>query len=184
MTTSAPTNVSTWAIDPVHTSVEFGVQHLAISTYRGRFRTVEGTLRVDEANPANSSVEATIDAASIDITQDRFLGHVLSPDFLDAQSYPAITFRSTRVERVDDTHWNVTGDLTLHGQTQPVLLKTAFLGQATHPFSKKTVAAFHAEAEIDRGAFGLKWNVPLDTGAQYVGERVTITLHIEAIKQD
>jgi polyisoprenoid-binding protein YceI len=182
--TTTPTAVSTWTIDPVHTTVGFEVQHMGMATFRGRFRNVEGTITLDEANPTNSTVAATIDVASLDIVSDRLAGHLNSQDFFVVETYPAITFRSTRVTQQDDTHWTVIGDLTIRDTTREVALATTYLGQGTHPFSKRTIAGFHAETAINRGDFGLNWNVALDTGAQYVGERVTITLDIEAIKQD
>ncbi len=182
--TTTQASVTTWDIDPIHTSAEFGVKHLGISTFKGRFRAVEGVLRIDEDNPVNSSVTASIDSTSIDLSEQRFLGHVLNSDFLDSDNYPTMTFRSTRVERVDDSNWNVTGNLTIRDVTREVVFATEFLGRADHPFTKKTVAAFTAEADIDRTAFGVKWNLVLDTGGQYLGEQVRITLRIEAIRQD
>jgi polyisoprenoid-binding protein YceI len=182
--TSAPAAVTTWTIDPTHTIAAFTVKHLGISSFRGKFRTVEGTITLDEANPAGSSVTASIKTDSIDVPGDRFYGHMVSDDWFSAEKYPEITFRSTRVERQDDTHWLVTGDLTLHDVTRPVVLATEYLGQSVHPFSKHTVAAFHAETEIDRTDFGLNWNAAMDAGMKYVGEQVQITLDIEAVRQD
>lgn len=182
--TSAPVAVTTWAIDPTHTIAAFTAKHLGIASFRGRFRDVEGTISLDEANPANSSVTASIKTDSIDVPGERFHGHMVSGDWLDAEKWPAITFRSTGVERRDDTHWTVTGDLTIRDVTREVRLATEYLGQAVHPFSKRTHAAFHAETEIDRTDFGLNWNAAMDAGMKYVGERVQITLDIEAIRQD
>jgi polyisoprenoid-binding protein YceI len=185
MTTQpAATAVSTWSIDPVHTTVGFGVKHLGISTFRGRFKTFEGTIRLDEANPVNSSVTAAIDTASIEIPLERLYGHITSPDFLEAETYPKLTFQSKYVEKVDDTHWKIHGDLAIKGATKEVVLDTIYLGHEIHPFSQKTVAAFIAETEINRADFGLTWNVPLASGGPYLGEQVKITLDIEAIKQD
>lgn len=184
--TSAPTStgVSTWTIDPTHTTVEFAVTHLSISTFKGRFRTVEGTLRIDEGNPANSSVTASIDATSLDVLGDRFQGHLKGEDFFQAEAHPRITFQSTGATKVDDSRWRIAGDLTIRGVTRPVVLDTEYLGQANHPFSGKTFAAFRATTEVDRGDFGIVWNAPLDSGAKYVGEQVRITLDIEAVRQD
>lgn len=182
--TTAPAAVTTWTIDPVHTIVAFAVKHVGIATFRGRFRTVEGTLSLDEANPANSSVTVSIKADSIDVPGERFLGHMVSPDWLNAAQFPELTFRGARVERKDDTHFDVIGDLTIRDVTREVRLDTEYLGQSVHPFSKRTHAAFHAETEIDRTDFGLTWNVVLDSGLKYVGERVQIILDIEAIRQD
>ena len=181
---TATTARSTWSIDPVHSTVEFAVSHMGITTFRGRFRTVAGTLNIDEESPANSSVIATIEAASIDVPGDRFAGHMKGDDFLNVEHYPTLTFRSNEVERVDDTHWRVAGDLTIRDATRPVTFDTEYLGQAKHPFSGKTSAGFRAEAEIDRNDFGISWNALLESGAKYVGERVRIILDIEAVRQD
>jgi polyisoprenoid-binding protein YceI len=180
----AATSVSTWSIDPVHTNIGFGVKHLGISTFRGRFKTFEGTIRLDESNPENSSVTADVDTASIEIPLERLYGHIVSPDSFEAETYPKLSFRSTRVEKVDDTQWKIHGDLAIKGVTKPVVLTTTYLGHEVHPFSQKTVAAFAAETEINRGDFGLTWNVPLASGGPYLGEQVKITLDVEAIKQD
>jgi polyisoprenoid-binding protein YceI len=183
VTTASPSTVTTWNIDASHTIVGYAVSHLGISTYRGKFKTVEGVLHINEDNPAASSVSATIDAGSLDIPQDRFYGHIVSPDFLDVQNHPKITFQSTNVEKVADDKWKVAGNLTLRGVTKEVVLDTTYLGQAEHPFSKNTHAAFTAETEINREDFGLKWNAPLVNGGVYLGERIRLSLDIEAIKQ-
>lgn len=184
MTTAATTATSTWSIDPIHSRVEFGVSHMGITTFRGHFRTVEGTIQIDEENPANSSVTASILADSIDVPGDRFQGHVKGDDFLKVGEYPALTFQSTNVERVDDTHWKINGGLTIRDVTRPVTLDTEYIGQAKHPFSGKTSAGFRASTEIDRGEYGITWNALLESGAKYVGEKVRITLEIEAVRQD
>lgn len=184
MTAASPSTVTTWNIDAAHTIVGYAIRHLGIATYRGRFKTVEGQLYVNEERPEQSSVTVTIDAGSIDIPQDRFYGHIVSPDFLDVANHPTITFTSTRLEQVSDTQWKVYGDLTIRGVTREVALDTTYLGQAEHPFSKQTHAAFHAETEFNREDFGLKWNAPLVNGGVYLGERIRIVLDIEAIKQN
>lgn len=176
--------MSTWTIDPVHSTVEYVVAHLGMPTFRGKFKTMEGTITLDEENPVNSSVTATIEAASMDIPGDRFYGHIAGADFFDIENHPKITFTSTGVEKVSDTRWNINGDLTIKGNTRPVTLDTEFLGQAVHPFSKKHYAAFEASTNIDRTDFGIKWNVPMDNGMKYVGERVKVSLIIEAVKQE
>ena len=180
MTTPRPT----WTIDPVHSSVEFSLDYMGFSTYRTGFRALEGSLEFDPARPASASVHASIPVASVDVTNERLMGRLMDADLLGGKEHPTVTFRSTRVEVVDPAHWKVTGDLTLHGVTRPVVLDTRYLGQAMHPFSKKLSAAFRAEASIDRREFGVTWNAAMDTGAAYLGERVQITLTILAARQD
>lgn len=182
MTVEVPT--TTWAIDPVHSSVNFAVQHLGISTYRGRFRAVAGSIRLDESEPERSSVTAEIQVASMDATNDQLQQHVLAADFLDAERYPTITFRSTRAERLDDRHWNIYGDLTIRGVTNTAMLATLYHGRQVHPFTQKPVAAFSATTAINRKGFGLVWEAPLANGGAVLGERVQITIEIEAVRAE
>jgi polyisoprenoid-binding protein YceI len=178
------TAASTWTIDPVHSTVEFGLKYMTISIYKARFRQVEGAITVDEAHPEQGSAEAAIDVKSVDTLNDHLTGRMFDPDFFDAEKHPQITFRSTGVQKVDDQHWKIRGDLTIKDTTKQVVLDTVYHGQATHPFSGKSVAAFTATTAIDRGDFDLKWNAAMDAGAQYLGERVQITLDVNAIRQD
>jgi polyisoprenoid-binding protein YceI len=175
---------STWTIDPVHSSVEFSLDYMGFTTYRTGFRALEGTLAFDPARPAAASVTASIPVASVDVTNERLMSRLMDPDLLGGRDHPTITFTSTRVEAVDPAHWRVTGDLTIHGVTRPVVLDTRYLGQALHPFSKKVAAAFRAETAIDRRDFGVTWNAAVDTGAAYLGERVQVSLAILAQRQD
>lgn len=178
------TAVSTWSIDNVHSSAQFSVAYMAIAVFKGRFANVEGTIALNEADPSQSSVNAAIDVASLDISNDRFRGHMMSDQFFDAEQYPQITFKSTGVQKVGDTHWKISGDLAMHGVTKPVTLDTEYLGQAKHPFSGQLRAGFRARLAIDRGEWGLSWNAALDNGAKYVGEKVEIELDILAGKQE
>ena len=178
------TTLSTWTIDPVHSSVEFSLDYMGFSTYRTGFRTLEGSLAFDADRPAASSVTASIPVASVDVTNDRLMSRLMDPDLLGGNEHPTITFESSRVEALDPSHWKVTGDLTIHGVARPVVLDTRYLGQANHPFSKKIAAAFRAETAIDRGDFGVTWNAATDMGGAYLGERVRISLAILAIRQD
>ena len=173
---------STWTIDPVHTSVTFSVRHLGIASFRGRFREVSGAIQLDEQNPAASSVEATIAIASLDATNEGLMKHMMSGDFLEADKYPTMVFRSNGVRQAADGKWMIDGELELHGASRPVTLTTSYLGQEVHPFTGKTVAAFSAGTEIDRREWGLNWAMALPSGAAYLGEKVAISLEIEAVK--
>jgi len=168
----------------VHSSVEFSLDYMGFSTYRTGFRALEGSLEFDPARPAASSVNASIQVASIDVTNDRLLSRLMDPDLLGGKEHPTITFKSARVETVDPAHWKVTGDLTIHGVARAVVLDTRYLGQAKHPFSGKIAAAFRAETAIDRRDFGVSWNAAMDTGGAYLGEQVKISLVIMAVRQD
>jgi polyisoprenoid-binding protein YceI len=167
----------TWAIDPAHSTVEAAVRHLMVSRVRGRFQTFSGTVTVGE-DVADSSIDVTIDAASIDTgTPDRD-GHLRSPDFLDVEQYPTITFRSERVEPDGGDRWRVPGTLTLRGVSQPVTLDVEFLGVQTDPWGNEK-AGFEASAEIDREAFGITWNQGLEAGGVLVGRTVRVDLAIQ-----
>ena len=178
------TTLSTWTIDPVHSSVEFSLDYMGFSTYRTGFRALEGSLEFDPAQPAAASVSASIPVASVDVTNDRLMSRLMDPDLLGGKDHPTITFKSARVEVLDPGHWKVTGDLTIHGVSRPVALDARYLGQAKHPFSGKIAAAFRAETTIDRRDFGVTWNAAMDTGGAYLGERVQIALTIMAVRQD
>jgi polyisoprenoid-binding protein YceI len=176
--------VSTWTIDPVHSNIEFAVQYIGISTFKGRFRNVTGTIQTDEESPAHSSVAASIDVSSVDTLIAPFSERLLSEDFFAAETYPAITFQSTDVQVVDARHALISGQLTLRGVTQAVVLDTTYHGQAIHPFSGKLNAAFTATTQIERSDFGLGWNVAMDSGAKAIGERVRLTLDIHTVRED
>jgi len=172
-----------WILDPAHTSVDFEVSHMHVSTFHGRFGTVAGTLVLDEATPANSSLEATVEAKSLEVRDPGLYGRLMGPDFFHAEQHPLLAYRSTKVERRDDTHWHVEGELSLRGVTRSVPLEVEALGGGNHPFARVPMKAFRAQGELDRGDYGMKWNAPLDTGAKYLGERVRIRLQVELLQR-
>jgi len=182
--TTAKTPVPVWTIDAVHSNVEFSLSYMGFSIYRTGFRALEGTLHGDPTEPAGASVEVSIPVGSVDVTNERLLGRLMDADLLGGRDHPTITFRSTRVEALDSTRWRVSGDLTIHGVTRPVVLDTRYLGQSKHPFSGKTVAAFRAETTIERRDFGVTWNAALEGGGAYLGERVDVSLVIMAARQE
>ncbi|GAB4439146.1 MAG: YceI family protein [Chloroflexi bacterium OHK40] len=173
---------ATWVIDASHSSVEFVARHMMISKVRGRFNNFTGTVQFDEQNPANSSVNVQIEAASIETRDEKRDGHLKSPDFLDVANHPYITFVSKRVEVVDDSHGKIIGDLTIRGVTREVVLDAEYNGQALSPWGT-TSAGFNASTRINRKDWGLNWNVALETGGVLVGEEVTIEIELEIVKQ-
>ena len=177
------TPLARWTIDPVHSSIEFSLDYMGFSTYRTGFRALEGSLEFDAARPDASSITASIPVASVDVTNDRLMSRLMDPDLLGGKDHPTITFTSTRVEALDPAHWTVTGDLTIHGVTRPVVLDTRYLGQAKHPFSGKIAAGFRRDGDRPRD-FRVTWNAAMDTAAAYLGERVQISLAILASRQD
>ena len=174
--------LSTWNIDPSHSAIAFTVRHMVVSKTRGRFTKWSGQLRFDPDDPAASSVEVTIDPASVDTADAQRDAHLRSADFFDVDKFPLATFRSTKVEGRGGDRYQVTGDLTVHGVTKPVVLEVTFEGSGKDPWGGER-AGFSASTSIDRRQFGLEWNKALETGGLLVGEKVDLTLEIESIKQ-
>ncbi len=166
----------TYSIDAQHAGVEFVARHLMISKVRGGFTDISGTVIIGD-DPMDSSIDVTIQAASIDSgTPDRD-AHLMSPDFLDVETYPELTYRADRVERTGDG-WRALGELTIRDITRPVPLDIEFLGAMNDPWGNSKVG-FSAVAEIDREDFGLTWNVPLDGGGVLVGRTVKIEIEVQ-----
>jgi len=178
----APAGAATWNIDASHSHVEVAVKHLMISTVKGRFADVEGTIVLDEANPANSSFDARIPVASIETKEASRDAHLRSADFFDAENHPYLTFVSGRVEPQGGNEFTVYGDLTIRGITREVALEGEYAGAVATPFGTK-VAAFSARTKVNRKDYGLNWNAALETGGVLVGDEVKISLEIEAIQQ-
>jgi len=167
-----------YELDKAHTAVEFTARHLMISKVRGRFNDFSGVITVAE-KPEDSSVTVTIDVPSVTTGDAQRDGHLLSPDFFDAETYPAITFRSTKVEETKGGDWKVTGDLTVRDVTKPVVLDVEFEGSHPTPWGT-TPIGFSASTELDREDFGLTWNQALETGGVLVGKKIRIELSVEA----
>ena len=177
MATATPTR--TFVIDKAHSEVVFQVRHL-ITKVRGRFSDFAGTVHMDEANPGGSSATATIKAGSIDTNEPDRDKHLRSGDFFDVEKFADITFQSTRVARRDAQHFDVTGNLTIHGVTREVTLPVTYLGLAKDPWGKER-AGFEAELTISRKEYGLEWNAALETGGFLVGDEVKISLSNQAV---
>jgi polyisoprenoid-binding protein YceI len=177
------TSAITYAIDPAHTTVDFKVRHLMVSNVRGEFAGVSGTVIYDPKNPANSKIEATIDATTIHTRDPQRDAHLKSADFLDVEKYPEITFVSTKITPAGEDEWKVTGNLTIHGVTKEVTLKVEGPAPETKdPWGNIKIGAA-ATTKINRKDFGLVWNVGLETGGVLVGDEVTIHLEVELAKQ-
>jgi polyisoprenoid-binding protein YceI len=183
MTTTAPTVpgylTGTWQIDPAHSDVSFSVRHMMVSKVKGHFRTFSGTI-VTAENPLESSVTAEIDANSIDTNQEQRDNHIRSADFFEVEKYPTITFTSTSVEPKGDD-FVMHGDLTIKGNTRPVPLKLELNGFGPDAYGGIR-AGFTATTEISRKEFGVDIDLPMDGGV-VVGDKITITLEVEAVLQ-
>lgn len=184
MTTTAPTIpgyvTGTWQIDPTHSDVSFSVRHMMVSKVKGRFGAFSGTI-VTAENPLESTVTAEIDASSIDTNSEQRDNHIRSADFFEVEKYPSITFTSSSVEPNGDDYL-VRGDLSIKGNTRTVPLKLELNGFGPDAFGG-TRAGFTATTEISRKEFGVDIDMPMDGGGVVVGDKITITLEIEAVLQ-
>jgi polyisoprenoid-binding protein YceI len=171
---------TTWTIDPAHSTIEFVAKHMMITTVKGRFAEFEGTVVADEDNVANSTVDVTMRAASLDTRSEQRDAHLRSPDFLDVESHPEVTFRSTRIDGTKD-EFQLTGDLTIRGVTRPITLDVTFEGEGKDPWGG-TRASFSAKGKFDRRDFGLTWNVALETGGILVSNEVKINIEAQVVQ--
>ena len=172
-----------YTIDPAHSNAQFTVRHMMISNVRGGFRSVTGTISYDAGQPGDSTVEATIDGSSINTGDEQRDGHLKSADFLDVQQFPAITFKSKKVESAGSDELRVTGDLTIHGVTKQVVLQVEGpTPENKDPFGNVRIG-LSATTKIKRSDFGLTWNATLETGGILVGDDIKIDIDVSAIKK-
>jgi polyisoprenoid-binding protein YceI len=167
-----------YTIDPSHSSVEFVARHMMVSKVRGRFGGFSGTVSIG-AVPEQSHVEVTIDPATVSTGDPNRDTHLRSADFFEVETFPTWEFKSTKVEHERGENWKVTGDLTLHGVTRPVVLDVEFAGASPTPWGTNAIG-FTASTEVDREDFGLTWNAAIETGGVVVGKKIRIELEVEA----
>ena len=182
MSADLATTTGTWEIDPTHTTIGFHARHAMVAKVRGRFAEFTGSFTLDGATPSASRANLTIIAASIDTKNADRDGHLTSPEFLDVEQYPTITFTSTAVTQKSSSTFDVTGDLTIHGITKPVTITWELLGTSVDPWGGTRIG-FEGHAEISRKEFGMVWNVALEAGGVLVGDTVKLELDVEAVKQ-
>jgi polyisoprenoid-binding protein YceI len=169
-----------YKVDADHSGVGFSIRHF-VSNVPGHFRDFDGVIKYDKQNPAASSVEFTVKAASIDTSNNDRDEHLRGPDFFDVQKFPSLTFTSTKVAAKDADTLEVTGNLTLHGVTKPVTIPVEVLGTAKTPNGEK--AGFQTSFTINRKDYGIVWNRVLDAGGSVLGDDVKINIDIEANRQ-
>ena len=185
-TTATRAATSTWQLDPVHSSIEFSVKHMMMTTVRGRFKKFHGTLTADEEHPQGCCVDVEIDAASIDTGAPERDAHLRSDEFFDVERYPTITFRSRGAEgefAKEGDRFRVPGELTIRDTTMEVVLDCVFEGRGTDPWGKER-AGFGCTAEIDRREWGLKWNQVIETGGVLVANKVRLEAEVQFVKED
>jgi polyisoprenoid-binding protein YceI len=183
MTTSpaTPTAVptGTWTVDPAHSKVGFAVKHMGIATVRGEFTEFDGVLEITEAG---ATARGTVKAASVDTNEPQRDAHLRSPDFFDADTYPELAFESTGIEAVDEDTFRITGNLTLHGVTNELVLTAEVNGTDVDPYGNEKVG-LEITGQLSRGDYDMKFNQALGSGNMLVADKVKLTLDVSAIKQ-
>jgi polyisoprenoid-binding protein YceI len=174
---------TSWRIDPAHSHVEFSIRHLMISTVKGAFGDVRGTVWIDDSDATTAVVDITIQVASIDTRQEQRDAHLRSANFFDVARFPTITFRSRSVEGDHrESEFRLVGDLTIRDVTREVVLAVSSEGRLIDPWGAER-AGFSAQGKIDRTDFGLTWNQALEAGGVVVGNEVKISVEVELLRQ-
>ena len=171
-----------WNIDTTHSSVSFSVRHMVFAKVRGKFAKWTGQLDLDDQDLSKSKVDVTLEAASIDTNEAQRDGHLKSADFLDAEKFPQLTFKSRSVKTDGKDKATVTGDLTIKGVTREVPLQVELSGRGKDPWGNQRVG-FTATGTVNRTDFGLKWNQVLEAGGVLVGEKVEIEIELQAVEK-
>jgi polyisoprenoid-binding protein YceI len=172
-----------WNIDVAHSTAEFSIRHLMISTVKGRFSDIEGYIEGEPENLESGSVSVSLDVSTVDTRQSDRDTHLRSADFFDVEKFPKMTFQSTKITPSGNNRYQVSGDLTIHGVTRAETFDVTFEGRAKDPWGGER-AGFSGSATINRKDYGLQWNVALEAGGVMVGDQVKINVEIEAVRQD
>jgi polyisoprenoid-binding protein YceI len=183
LTFPAAAATTTWQIDPAHTAAGFAVKHLMISTVRGQFKGVTGTVNWDDQDITKSTVDVTIDATTVDTSEPNRDKDLKSDKFFDVTKYPTMTFKSKKVEQVSSGKLKVTGDLTIHGTTKEVVLDVEGPSAPVKDPWGNTRTAISATTKVNRQDYGVKWNANMDGGGVVVGDDVNITIDLEMVKK-
>lgn len=174
-------DVATWSIDASHSHVEFAVRHMMVSTTKGRFADVAGTVVFDPKNLSDAAIDVEISVASIDTKNEQRDTHLKSPDFFDVANFPTIRFKSTKITSGIGSEFTIEGDLTIRGTTKRITLAAESNGQLRDPWGLDR-AGFSASGKINRLEYGLNWNPALETGGFVVAQDVKLVLEIEIVK--
>ena len=184
-TTAGRAGIPTWQLDPTHSSVEFAVKHMMMTTVRGRFKGVQATLTGDRDHPEHAGVTVTIDVATIDTGVGDRDAHLRGADFFDADNFPHIVFRSNKIDgdppKKEGDRFKLIGDLTIRDSSMEVVLDCEYDGRGTDPWGK-TRAGFNFKTELDRTEWGLKWNQTLETGGVLVAHKVRVEGEVQFVR--
>jgi polyisoprenoid-binding protein YceI len=172
-----------WAIDTDHSSVDFSIRHMMIANVKGTFHNFSAVVEADVTDLTNATIDFKVELSSIDTRNKDRDAHLVSADFFDAEKFPEMTFRSTDIKKNGEGEYNVIGELTIHGITKPETFMVTFEGQGKDPWGNEKVG-FSAQGTINRADYGLTWNSALETGGVLVGDKVKVSLQIEASKAE
>jgi polyisoprenoid-binding protein YceI len=175
--------MSTYQIDPAHSSAQFKVRHMMIANVKGEFDKVSGTVNFDPAQPADSTIEASIEVASVSTRDEQRDAHLKSADFFDVEKFPTITYKSRKVTATGSDSFTVVGDLTIHGVTKEVDLKVSELTEETKDPWGNLRRGAEAKTRVNRKDFGMHFNMALEAGGFMVGDEVDLTIDVELIRQ-
>jgi polyisoprenoid-binding protein YceI len=180
--TAAPAvPVGTWTVDASHSKVGFAVKHMGIATVRGEFKDFEGVLEISD-DLSSAKARGTVRAASVDTNEPQRDGHLRSPDFFDAETFPELAFESASIEAIDDETFRITGNLTLHGVTNEIVLTAEINGTDVDPYGNEKVG-LEIKGQLSRGEYGMKFNQALGSGNMLVADKVKLNLDISAARQ-
>jgi len=183
LTAAGAAHASEWEVDPAHTTATFAVRHLMVSTVKGSFEKVNGTVSLDEANPARSKIEIVIDAGSINTRNEQRDGHLKSPDFFDVAKNPKIEFKATKIEKAGKDRFKVAGDLTMRGVTRPVTLDVEGPTPPVKDMMGRVVRGVVARGKLNRKDWGLVWNKTLEGGGVLVSDEVQLEVNAEMFER-
>ena len=183
-TASASTLIptGTWTVDPAHSTVGFGVKHMGIATVRGEFNDFEGTLEIGE-DVSSAKIYGTVKTQSVDTNEPQRDDHLRSPDFFDAAEFPELSFESTSIEALDDEEFRITGQLTIHGVTNEIVLHADVQGTDVDPWGNERVG-LEVTGQLSRGDYGMKFNQALGSGNLMVADKVKLEIDISAVKSE
>lgn len=173
--------ISKWALDAGHSSVDFSVKHMMIANVKGTFKDFDATIEADPADLTTANIEFSVETASVDTRNNDRDAHLRSGDFFDVENHPKMAFKSTSITKKDDGEYDVTGDLTIKGTTKPQTFSVTFEGSGKDPWGNEK-AGFSVEGSINRSDYGLTWNAALETGGVLVGDKVKISLDVQAAR--
>jgi len=180
-TTATALPTGTWTVDPAHSKVGFAVKHMGIATVRGEFTEFEGSLEIAD-DLSSAKAYGTVRAQSVDTNEPQRDDHLRSPDFFDVAQFPEIRFESTSIEALDDEEFRITGKLTIHGETNDIVLHAALEGTDIDPWGNERVG-LEVTGQLSRGDYGMKFNQALGSGNMLVADKVKLALDISAVKQ-